>query len=230
MDQKKTDGLKVETAGGAAVTSEEMKGIERRAAEAGLSYYNMMENAGMGAAEHIFENHTVSGKRVIVFCGKGNNGGDGFVAARKLTEDGASVLAFLLEGEPQTEDAIKNWQICETMGIQMYPFMDEEIDLSVIKEADIIIDAIYGTGFHGTLNETARKAARIINEAKAVVYALDVPSGLSADDCLADPDAVCADETIAFHRPKLAHLDEKCSKYCGRVICIPIGIEEVLGE
>ena len=129
-----------------AVTSAQMKEIERRADEAGLSYYQMMENAGTGAAEYIASEHSAAGKTVLIFCGKGNNGGDGFVGS------------------------------------------------------------------------------------KAAVYALDIPSGLNGDTGEADEDAVQAGCTIAFHRLKPAHLMEKCAVFCGKTVCLSIGIDDVPGQ
>lgn len=211
------------------VTSSQMKEIERRAAEAGLSYYCMMENAGCGAAEYILKNHAVRGKKILVFCGKGNNGGDGFVTARVLHEKGASVTLILPEGEPKTEDAVKNYEIC----------IDRKIPVRIFSsaycaegnfEADILIDAVYGTGFHGALGDNVKEAAKLVNRSKAVKYALDIPSGLNGDDCTADEDAVKADTTLVFHRFKPAHIHPDSLKYCGEVVCIPIGIETVLGE
>ena len=210
------------------VTSTQMKEIERRADEAGLSYYQMMENAGIGAAEQMTSMGVVAEKRVVIFCGKGNNGGDGFVVARKLTEKGASVQLILVEGEPKTVDAIKNRKICETLAISIKNAEEENEILHSVEAADLIVDGIYGTGFHGELREPVRKITRMINQSKAVVYALDIPSGLNADTGDADEDTIHADFTIVFHQLKPAHIDEKCRSYCGQIICISIGIEELL--
>lgn len=210
------------------VTSAEMKEIEMKADEAGLSYYQMMENAGAGAAEYIASEFPVLGKNVLIFCGKGNNGGDGFVAARKLYEQGASVKLILAEGEPKTEDAIANKRICETMGLPMLGMSEEDEITAATGESDLIVDAIYGTGFHGVLREPVRRIAAQINRSKAAVCALDIPSGLNGDTGEADPDTVKADCTIVFHRLKPAHADGKCAEFCGRIVCVSIGIEEVL--
>ncbi|HWQ80120.1 MAG TPA: NAD(P)H-hydrate epimerase [Anaerovoracaceae bacterium] len=213
-----------------AVTSAQMKEIERNADAAGLSYYQMMENAGSGAAEMIASEHSVERKTVLIFCGRGNNGGDGFVAARKLAEKGAAVRLLLVEGEPRTEDAIKNRQLCRDMAISVSDF-PESLETGLfadIEAADLIVDAIYGTGFHGSLRGPARTAARLINRSKAAVYALDIPSGLNADTGEADEDTVRAGCTIVFHRLKPAHANEAGVRYCGRIACISIGIEAVL--
>lgn len=220
------------------VTSAQMKEIERVANENGLSYYQMMENAGTAAADYIIEQEKtanpvqkeegsdgkpVVGKRVAVFCGKGNNGGDGFVVARKLREAGAEVTIILVEGEPKTEDAGKNKEICEAMNMDMLDVSENEWE-DLAWEADFIVDAIYGTGFHGELREKARKTTRAINESQARVYALDMPSGLNSDDGTADRDTVNADATIAFHRLKTAHVLSSSERYCGRLYCADIGI------
>ncbi len=228
-----------EAAGMKAVTSAQMKEIERKADEAGLSYYQMMENAGTGAAEYISSKGSVEGKNVLIFCGKGNNGGDGFVVARKLKERGASVRVILTEGEPKTEDAIKNRQICRSMFIPEMELTEEKgtgltawgEELSfIIEHTNLIVDAIYGTGFHGELREPVRTVAGIINRSRAEVYSLDIPSGLNADTGEADRDTVQADCTIVFHRLKPAHTDENCIVHCGQIQCISIGIEEVLND
>lgn len=210
------------------VTSAQMKEIERQAAAAGLSYYQMMENAGVGAAAQIEAVEEVADQNVVIVCGKGNNGGDGFVVARKLSESGASVSIVLTEGEPQTEDAITNYRLCEQAGITTYriPEGSEAIG-GVIEEADIIVDAIFGTGFHGALREHTREITAAINAAKARVYALDIPSGVNGDSGEADKDSIRADKTIVFHRLKPAHRMPEASALCGEVICISIGIEEM---
>ncbi|HML36523.1 MAG TPA: NAD(P)H-hydrate epimerase [Bacillota bacterium] len=230
MEERSISGR--ETNERAAVTSSQMKEIERRADEAGLSYYQMMENAGTGAAEYIASEHPVAGKTVFIFCGKGNNGGDGFVVSRKLVEKGASVRLFLAEGEPKTADAVKNKKICDAMGIPATDLTGENAGRldAAAEGADLIVDAVYGTGFHGALRQPARRIVRMINGSKAAVYALDIPSGLNGDTGEADEDAVRAGCTIAFHRLKPAHLMGKCAVFCGKTVCLSIGIDDVLDQ
>lgn len=225
------------TDGRSAVTAAQMKEIERRSAENGLSYYEMMENAGSAAAEFIMDKIPAINKKILIFCGKGNNGGDGFVAGRKLAEAGACCTLYLVDGEPKTRDAITNWQLCRERDIPIYDMTEpdtawnnmnghnQEIT-TLSKEADIIVDAIYGTGFAGDLRENARIAAVLINSRNksTPVFALDMPSGLSSDTGEADRDTVRADYTLAFHRFKHAHLMEKCDEWVGLAACIDIGI------
>jgi hydroxyethylthiazole kinase-like uncharacterized protein yjeF len=206
-----------------------MKEIERLAAENGLSYYEMMENAGGAAARFIMETIPVEGKKVLIFCGKGNNGGDGFVVARKLTEAGASCSLCLVDGEPKTQDAITNWKICRERNITIYDIAKQKKEVEALaKGAEIIVDAIYGTGFTGDLRENARTATTLMNlqPMGTLIFALDMPSGLSSDTGEADPDTVKADYTLAFHRYKHAHLMDKCQKWCGKLACLDIGIPQ----
>lgn len=227
------------------VTYTEMKEIERLAAEGGLSYYQMMENAGTAASKYILNKQPLEGKRALIFCGKGNNGGDGFVVARKLFEEKIDTKVILVDGEPKTQDAMKNKEICDALNV---PILDintlqmeqreqdkdqddhqdevkqENLDL-LIEEADIIVDAIYGTGFHGALNEVVRKVTKRINSSNATTIALDIPSGLNGDSGNADRDTICADDTIAFHSYKPAHVMDKARRYCGQIICVDIGIK-----
>lgn len=213
------------------VTAAQMKEIERKAAEAGLSYYQMMENAGIGAAEYIAQRQQILDQTVLVFCGKGNNGGDGFVVGRKLKEAGARVQLIMVDGDPKTEDAYKNKKICEDRGIPILAIdKDWEEVMKLVEEADLMVDAIYGTGFHGELKEHIREATRLMNEGKAPVYALDLPTGLNADTGRADVDTVIAGDTMVFHRFKKAHAALECKEFCGRLVCLDIGIEDTIGR
>ena len=219
------------------VTCAQMKEIERRAAEGGLSYYQMMENAGTGAAKFIMDKIPVKGRQVYVFCGKGNNGGDGFVAGRILHQNGAEVALVLVEGDPKTEDAITNSKLCQELQIPR-SVLEELPDPEEFSTGTVIVDAIYGTGFHGELCENARKAAVWINDARgssdyasrgrATVFSLDISSGLNGDTGQCDPDAVRADYTLAFHRLKPVHIKEEAQAMLGETVCIDIGIPDGL--
>ena len=206
------------------VTVKQMKEIEQKSAKSGLSYYKMMENAGTAAYEYI-KNLSRNIKSIVVFCGKGNNGGDGFVAARKFKEDGANVIIILVDGQPKTEDANINMELCEALHIPIINIISfEETAIKFSNQDYVIVDAIYGTGFHGVLNQNARLAAQWINKSTAPVFALDIPSGLNGDSGEAAADAVRADYTIAFHKYKPVHVAEDAKPYCGNLLCADIGI------
>lgn len=207
------------------VTCEEMKALETAADKAGLSYYQMMENAGFEAFSMILKHHPQT-ENALVFCGKGNNGGDGFVVARKLLEASIQTRVVLVEGEPQTDDAKTNYRLIQA-NVQI--LTDDEIDM---RESDLIVDAIYGTGFHGQLRCPADKIITSINHSKAYVAALDIPSGLSGD---MEPDeepgaCVKANLTIAFHARKPVHCSRTAAMFLGEVVMADIGIGEIINE
>ena len=163
------------------VTTAGMKELERQIAQAGVSYPEMMERAGQSAAKAILERWPVAGKRVLVLCGKGNNGGDGFVVARHLAEAGGAVTAAFLCGRPATPES------CAAYG-QMPPSVAVTEDLSAlpsrIGEAALLVDGVFGTGFSGSIPgelEPVFAAARQAQKTGTPVAALDLPSGVNGD-------------------------------------------------
>lgn len=228
------------------VTCGEMKILERRADERGLSYYQMMENAGTRAAENIIaklalQEYEPGDNAIRVFCGKGNNGGDGFVVARKLLEAGYDVTVILVDGEPVTTDSITNFGLIKDKNIKILDMnINDRLFIENKCRPVAIIDAIYGTGFHGSLAGNALKAAFYINRLretmehcediiKTKTFALDIPSGLSGDlteEEEQDANSIIADYTITFHAKKPVHLQKFAVKYCGEIMVADIGIDE----
>jgi len=211
-----------------------MKALEKAADEAGLSYYQMMENAGtcasviiMGACPEM-----IRGGKAVIFCGKGNNGGDGFAVARILKGYGADVTVILVEGRPVTDDAARNCGLLEPLDVALRSIDEKDIARTVCG-ADVIVDAIYGTGFHGKLRPHAARAVDMINFAKengSKVIALDLPSGLPGD---IDEDApvgssVHADNTVTFHAFKQIHKNKAALKVMGSLTVADIGIHDAL--
>lgn len=134
------------------VTAAEMKEIERKAAEGGLSYEQMMENAGRAVADFVQEKQPVL-RTAAIFVGKGNNGGDGLVAARYLRERGVRAVVILVEGEPKSEQARANFAKLDEK-TPIWPIEELQMDqINWIFDADAAIDAVYGTGFHGELSD-----------------------------------------------------------------------------
>lgn len=207
------------------VTANQMKQIEKKAAEAGLSYLQMMENAGKTAADKIIQDGTVLGKIAVIAVGKGNNGGDGYVVARHLSQAGAGVVVLMIDGLPKTADAHHNFELCRQAGIELLQFETDK-SAPLLEGADIIVDAVYGAGFHGCLKDRPRAAAQQINRAEGKVYALDLPSGVNADNGEADRSSVRADVTIVFDSYKCAHADPAAIAFCGRLYLADIGIPE----
>ena len=209
------------------VTAAEMKQLEQRADAAGLSYRQMMENAGAAAARLALR-AVPEAKSAAIFCGKGNNGGDGFVAARHLANAGLAVRIFLVEGEPVTTEAMYNCSLAREMGLPVLALdaLNQPEQAEFLKGADLVLDGVYGTGFHGALRPAGLAAARWMNEAPGKVLALDLPSGLEADSGIAAEGAVQAELTVTFHAAKPCH--RLAAAQCGRVEVADIGITAVL--
>lgn len=199
------------------VTVAQMKQIEQNANESGLSYLQMMENAGIAAYKEI--RRQWNAQRIAIVAGKGNNGGDGFVIARLAAQDGLTVSVILAEGRPVTADAKTNFDRLHTLPITILQ-LDEIFQI----QADVVIDALYGTGFHGTLRPSGQKACACINHSGAHIAALDIPSGLHADTGTSADGSVQAELTIAFDSLKQVHVTDEAMAFCGTIILADIGI------
>ena len=208
-----------------AVTAAEMKMIEAKANAAGISYTQMMENAGHGAYLEIIKKYGL--KKTAVVVGKGNNGGDGYVVARYLAKEGADVAIVMAEGMPVTEDAKLNYDRCLDMNIDIIGGDSAEAK-TAISSAELIVEAVYGSGFHGELRENVLPIFEAVNNSDAPVCALDLPGGINADNGTAAKEAIVADTTLVFHCPKIAHTCESAKKYFGEIILVDIGISDVV--
>ncbi len=210
------------------VTPEEMREAEARASSYGLDEQTLMENAGTAIAKAVDERYAhVQGRRVLVVCGLGNNGGDGLVTARLLGRVW-SVRVLLLgpAASIKTETAAKN--------LALLGHSVEEIEVTDeaslfghsdwFSWADIIIDCILGTGVRGEVREPMATAIRMINASKAVKIAADIPSGLDPLTGGASSATVRADLTVALHRAKVGLRGK--GEYTGEVVVAPIGMIE----
>lgn len=203
------------------ITPEEMARIEREAINMGISVEDMMERAGMEVALFLKRKiGDLKGKSVLVFCGTGNNGGDGLVAARYLLSMGADVKVVLLgkEDEIKTEEARKNWKRFEGEKIQA----KEPDDLQRIKRTDVVVDAIFGTGIKGRVREPARTAIELINRMECYKVSVDIPSGLDPLTGEVHDVSVRANATVALHMPKIGLKGKE--EFTGEVYVAPIGI------
>lgn len=205
------------------ITVKQMMQIEENGHQMGFPRKMMMENAGAAATRYIVEKFpNISSKKILVFAGLGNNGGDAFVVARHLAGYG-SVVKVILLGNPEkikTEEGRTNWKLLEKMN---------SIDLIVASdvygldsEADIIVDGILGTGISGKIKEPHASAIDMINKSKAFKLALDVPSGLDPDTGNVGHKCVKADVTITFHKMKAGM--PKRTDMCGIILVEKIGI------
>ena len=183
----------------------------------------MMENAGAAAARYIVEKFpNISEKKILVFAGLGNNGGDAFVVARHLAGY-SSVVKVILLGSPdkiKTDEGRTNWKLLEKMNsLDLIVASDVQgLDL----EGDIIVDGILGTGISGKIREPYASAIDMINKSTSFKLAVDVPSGLDPDTGNIGDKCVKADVTITFHKMKVGM--PKRMDMCGTILVEKIGI------
>jgi hydroxyethylthiazole kinase-like uncharacterized protein yjeF len=204
------------------LTVAEMGTADRLAVEHGVPSLTLMEHAGAAVADEIarrFEPCTVA-----VLCGPGNNGGDGFVAARHLAERGWDVRLALLG----RRDALKG-DAAAMAGL--WQGGDEPLTPHVFDDANLIIDALFGAGLSRALEGEARDIVLALNHSRIPVVAVDVPSGLHGDLGHAFDDVcVQADLTVTFFRKKPGHVLMPGRMQCGEVIAADIGIPEIVLE
>ncbi|RDV83254.1 NAD(P)H-hydrate dehydratase [Ammonifex thiophilus] len=212
------------------VTAAEMREIDRRAMEEyGIPSIVLMENAGRWVAQVVASRlGRVAGKRVVVLCGRGNNGGDGLVAARHLWQQGAQVKVFLAaEPESLRGDALTNATIWRRLGQDFYPLLSptgpQAFKLAIAR-ADAVIDALYGTGFRGELPPEIRPVVEALNASGRFVVAVDIPSGLEADTGQVRGVAVVAHVTVTFGLPKLGLVLEPGVRYVGELLVADISL------
>ena len=211
------------------ITTEEMMIIDNNSKDLGIPTLLLMENAGKSIVQALIENDLdLNGKKICIFAGLGNNGGDSFVLARQLTYYQPKIHVILL-GDPNkigTEISQVNWNALQELNysIKCHVIRDStQLDeiASLISEADIIIDGILGTGIRGKLREPARSAINIINNSNKFICSVDVPSGLNPDTGEISDDAIKANMTITFHKVKIG-LNK--SSHVGKLIVKNIGI------
>lgn len=198
----------------ALLTTDEMAECDRLTIKDGVPGIELMENAGHGVAELAQE----AGEGAIhILCGPGNNGGDGFVAARLLKEWGRDVRVFLL-GD------LKGLKGDAAAAAAKWTGPVGAVSPLAVKGADIIVDAMFGAGLARPLEGDAAATVEAINASDAWVIAVDVPSGLDGTSGRALGPAVQADETITFFRPKTGHMLYPGRRLCGDLTVIDIGI------
>lgn len=204
------------------ITVDQMMQIENNGHRMGFLKKFMMENAGAAAVKRLLENFgDVKSKKVLIFAGLGNNGGDGLVMARHLVGYGADVTVILL-GESEkikTEESRWNWQLLEKMpSVKLSTGGVTKFDSNV----EIIVDGILGTGISGDIREPYASAMKFINDSNSFKIAVDVPSGLNPDNGQTANLVTKCDMTVTFHKMKIGM--PKRSDLCGKIYVEKIGI------
>lgn len=206
------------------VTSEQMRELERIAVEdCKIPSILLMENAAAGFCLALLRIVDLTKKKIFVFCGKGNNGGDGFAIARHLKNmdfDVSCIIGFDKDKAENilTKDSYTNYLIAENIGIKIIPFQ------KMTEKCDVIIDALLGTGLKGAPRKPESDMIKAINESNAYVVSVDIPSGADASTGKIYDDCVCAFYTITFCRTKVGHYLYPCKDYVGQITSVPLSI------
>ena len=191
------------------VSAEEMRAIDRSTSKRfGVPSLTLMENAGVAVADHVLAQHAAAG-RIVVFCGKGNNGGDGFVAARRLHQRGKKVQVILLADPGELRgDAAAMFGKLPSQAIAVHSseeLKSERVQLSL--HGDLYLDAVLGTGFKAPVSGLYAEAIAILNASQVPVIAVDIPSGADADAVGPQTGTIArADAIITFTAPRPAHV------------------------
>jgi ADP-dependent NAD(P)H-hydrate dehydratase / NAD(P)H-hydrate epimerase len=193
---------------------------ETREAEAAYDgpAIELMERAGTAVANEILTRYA-GAQRVCVWCGPGANGGDGFVAARRLRQGGKEVEIVLVGSEAKVEgDAAENLRRAKELGIRF---------VETGRSAEVLVDALFGTGFRGTPRSEAAAAIEDLNAIEAPVVSVDVPSGVNASTGEVEGAAVRAERTLTFHGRKVGLSVAPGLFHAGEVEVVDIGLEHV---
>jgi NAD(P)H-hydrate epimerase len=209
------------------VTAAEMRAIDLATSERfGVASLALMENAGSSVAEFVVSQYP-SAKRIGVVCGKGNNGGDGLVAARKLHDAGREVRVLLL-AEPSELRGDAAEMLSRLPASPVVARSSEELELEPARrvfEADVLVDAILGTGFRPPVSGLYAQAIELLNASRARLIAIDIPSGADADVMGEQTGAVArADAVVTFTAPRPAHVFGLLT--AGPTLVAPIGSPE----
>jgi NAD(P)H-hydrate epimerase len=210
------------------ITSRDMRALETNAEYFGVSLLQLMENAGRNVAVEINTRFKKT-QRIVIFCGLGGNGGDGFVAARHLCAMGFAKVSVVLAGRGRDithEAALTNW--CALQNLHESILIREVADSAAIPEveADVVVDALLGTGTKGKLKPPISQLVEYINSLEAAKIAVDVPTGIDSDTGDVLGCAVKADVTVTFHKAKKGL--ETAKKHVGELVVREIGLPPVL--
>jgi len=215
------------------ITTREMKALDINAEYFGISRLQLMENAGRNVAVEVSSRFKSQDTRIAIFCGLGGNGGDGFVAARHLACLGFKVEVLLAGRASQivNKEAKKNWEALKSLRESIT--LHEVYDSSLIPEvkAEVLIDALLGTGLKGPPRPPILQLIKRMNETDALRVAVDIPSGIQSDSGEVLGEAVKADVTVTFHKakPGLIKAKEHVGELVVKHIGLPEGIEKFVG-
>jgi ADP-dependent NAD(P)H-hydrate dehydratase / NAD(P)H-hydrate epimerase len=212
------------------LNTQQMREADRQTIdEVGIPSIVLMENAGrqaVAAMEAAFDDLPTS--KVGVLCGRGNNGGDGFVIARTLAQRSIEAIVFLLGSVAEVRgDARTNLEILGRVGLTVVEIANAqewELHFSEVSDCDLIVDAIVGTGFHGPVSGLLETVIADVNGLGVPIVAIDIPSGVSADSHEVEGDAIEASMTVTLGAPKVPLILPPADAYGGDLVIADIGI------
>ena len=213
-----------------ALTRDQVRRVDEVAVqEYGMSGLVLMENAGRGCAERISEIirlHTAgNGVPVTILCGKGNNGGDGYVIARHLELLGHPVsLVALASADELGGDARANAEVAKLAGLAIASLPSPDELQTQLFSAGVVVDCMLGTGAQGEPREPYVTAIRLANHAAAVRIAIDLPTGLDCDSGTIAKTTFRADHTLTMVAEKVGFSAGEALSVLGKVTVVPIGI------
>ena len=194
----------------------DIKKLEVREFKRRGNSFSLMKNAGTAVAKVILK--SIKKQPIIVVCGPGNNGGDGFILAEYLRKKGYEVDVFCLQKKYYKGDALK---ALNQLQIKSKSILDLKI-----KKKSVVIDCLFGTGISRKISGFLRKIIFKINKSKQKIISIDIPSGVHGDTGKVFGCAIKANETLAFHAKKIGHTLYPGKTYCGKIIVVDIGISK----
>ncbi|MGN0521580.1 MAG: NAD(P)H-hydrate dehydratase [Eubacterium sp.] len=203
------------------LTADEIKKVEKKAFDGDFTEAGLMLSAGTACFNKIIKHfgESIKEKRTAVICGNGKNAGDGFVIASQLCDYGADAVIVLADKKPSIPEPEMYFSEAVQKGVEVVDFKDYSFD------CDIIVDCIFGIGFHGEPRYPFNDIFDAVNSSGAFVVSIDTPSGTDATDGSVI-NAVKADMTIAISTLKYAHVLPPANEYCGKIVTVNIGIPE----
>jgi NAD(P)H-hydrate epimerase len=213
-------------------TVDEMRAMDRKAFEHyGIPEVLLMENAGLAAFEAIRREFAVKGTRFLVVAGVGNNGGDGFVVARRIVSEGGAASVLIVGDKGRCRGAaLTNLEILERLKVPLAVCAASDDASGAVAGCDVVVDALFGTGLARPLEGLHMEAVRSMNMGSRPVVSLDIPSGINGDTGAVMGCAVRAGITVAFGLPKPGNLLMPGSAHCGRLLVSHISFPPALYE
>lgn len=209
---------------------DEMQRLEMAAVAAGVPLSQLMDNAGAAVAQEVERRcRPVGGKRAVVLCGKGNNGGDGFVCAKLLAQRGMACWVVLAQGKPATDLAAAAFGALPPQ-VAVLPGEELEQIRPVLEAADVLIDCVFGFSFRGELSGPPQKLLAYGSGLPCLKVSADLPSGVECDTGRVSAGAFRADVTVTFTGKKPANVSYPAKEFCGETVVRQVGVPAALVE